>query len=137
MPLHDALETLGGPAFRLVEDPLHRLVSFERCGSRRRISSNNRNSGPEVTPMEIVIGVILLIGAFALGHNTADQEAANARARLDASKRKRPSQDGFLSQDCRYRVYGPVQRDLTVPYSRQRRAERTGSDSTRVAYRGD
>ena len=44
MPLHEALETLGGPAFRLVEDPLHRLVSFERCGSRRRGSSSNQTS---------------------------------------------------------------------------------------------
>ena len=33
MPLQTALETLAGPAFRLVEDPVHRLVSFERCGS--------------------------------------------------------------------------------------------------------
>ena len=33
--------------------------------------------------MEIVIGVILLVGAFALGHNTADQEALNAQARLN------------------------------------------------------
>lgn len=32
MPLQAALETLAGPAFRLVEDPVHRLVSFERCG---------------------------------------------------------------------------------------------------------
>jgi type IV pili sensor histidine kinase/response regulator len=31
MPLQIALETLVGPAFRLVEDPVHRLVSFERC----------------------------------------------------------------------------------------------------------
>jgi type IV pili sensor histidine kinase/response regulator len=31
MPLKKALETLAGPAFRLVEDPVHRLVSFERC----------------------------------------------------------------------------------------------------------
>jgi type IV pili sensor histidine kinase/response regulator len=31
MPLKTALETLAGPAFRLVEDPVHRLVSFERC----------------------------------------------------------------------------------------------------------
>ena len=31
MPLQTALETLVGPAFRLVEDPVHRLVSFERC----------------------------------------------------------------------------------------------------------
>ena len=31
MPLRMALETLAGPSFRLVEDPVHRLVSFERC----------------------------------------------------------------------------------------------------------
>lgn len=40
MPLRDVLETLAGPAFRLVEDPLHRLVSFERCPSSGRFSSN-------------------------------------------------------------------------------------------------
>jgi conjugative transfer region protein (TIGR03748 family) len=33
MPLRTALETLAGPAFRLVEDPVHRRVSFERCES--------------------------------------------------------------------------------------------------------
>ena len=43
MPLQDALETLAGPAFRLVEDPLHRLVAFERCTSRKRSSSNPRD----------------------------------------------------------------------------------------------
>ena len=43
MALRDALETLGGPAFRLVEDPLHRLVSFERCGSLRRTASNKHH----------------------------------------------------------------------------------------------
>jgi len=32
MPLQTALETLAGPAFRLVEDPVHRFVSFEHCG---------------------------------------------------------------------------------------------------------
>ena len=32
MPLKAALETLAGSAFHLVEDPVHRLVSFERCG---------------------------------------------------------------------------------------------------------
>jgi len=26
-----ALETLAGPAFRLVQDPVHRLISFELC----------------------------------------------------------------------------------------------------------
>ena len=31
MTLRQALDTLAGPAFRLVEDPIHRLVTFERC----------------------------------------------------------------------------------------------------------
>ena len=31
LPLKRALETLAGPAFYLVEDPVHRLVAFERC----------------------------------------------------------------------------------------------------------
>ena len=41
VPLQTALETLAGPAFRLVEDPVHRLVSFERCGP-----INNGQSSP-------------------------------------------------------------------------------------------
>ena len=35
MPLKTALETLAGPTFRLVEDPVHRLVSFESCAPAR------------------------------------------------------------------------------------------------------
>jgi conjugative transfer region protein (TIGR03748 family) len=31
VPLRVALQTLAGPAFIVVEDPRHRLVSFERC----------------------------------------------------------------------------------------------------------
>lgn len=31
MTLRDTLKTLAGPAFHLVEDPVHRLVTFERC----------------------------------------------------------------------------------------------------------
>ncbi|MCP3667404.1 MAG: hypothetical protein GY696_33740, partial [Gammaproteobacteria bacterium] len=31
MMLKDALKTLAGPAFYLVQDPVHRLISFERC----------------------------------------------------------------------------------------------------------
>jgi len=31
MTLRRALETLAGPAFRLVEDPVHRLVAFDQC----------------------------------------------------------------------------------------------------------
>jgi len=37
MPLQRALETLAGPAYRLVEDPEHRLVSFERCPGARPV----------------------------------------------------------------------------------------------------
>jgi hypothetical protein len=83
--------------------------------------------------MEVVIGVILLVGAFALGHNTADQDPT----RSADDQRVTAAQENFLSADCRYRLSGPVQRDLTLPYSRQRLAERTGPGSTRVAYRGD
>ena len=36
MPLKRALETLVGPAFHLVEDPVHRLVAFERCAIETR-----------------------------------------------------------------------------------------------------
>jgi len=39
MPLKTALVTLAGPAFRLVEDPVHRLVSFERCEPKGHASS--------------------------------------------------------------------------------------------------
>lgn len=35
MPLRRALQTLVGPAFVVVEDPVHRLVSFERCAFAR------------------------------------------------------------------------------------------------------
>ena len=31
LPLRLALQTLAGPVFAVVEDPLHRLVSFDRC----------------------------------------------------------------------------------------------------------
>ena len=31
LPLRTALAILAGPTFRLVEDPVHRLISFERC----------------------------------------------------------------------------------------------------------
>ena len=69
--------------------------------------------------MEVVIGVILLIGAFALGQTTADQQAAEAPARLEREPVVESSEDGLVPQGCRYRIDGPIQRDLTVPYSRQ------------------
>ena len=31
MTLRDALEILAGPAFHLVQDPVHRLITYERC----------------------------------------------------------------------------------------------------------
>ena len=74
--------------------------------------------------MEVVIGVILLIGAFALGHTTADQDAAETRARLEREQVVESSEDGFVPQGYRYRLNGPVQRNLTVPYARQGSNER-------------
>ena len=35
MTLRDALEILVGPAFHLVQDPVHRLITFERCATDR------------------------------------------------------------------------------------------------------
>ena len=37
MTLRDALKTLAGPAFNLVQDPIHRLVTFERCSTDRLV----------------------------------------------------------------------------------------------------
>jgi type IV pili sensor histidine kinase/response regulator len=31
LPLRTALKILAGPTFTLIEDPVHRLISFERC----------------------------------------------------------------------------------------------------------
>ena len=35
MTLRDALEILAGSAFHLVQDPVHRLITFERCAADR------------------------------------------------------------------------------------------------------
>jgi len=35
MTLRDALAILAGPAFHLVQDPVHRLITFERCATDR------------------------------------------------------------------------------------------------------
>ena len=34
LPIRRALNLLVGPTFHLIEDPIHRLMSFERCGPR-------------------------------------------------------------------------------------------------------
>ena len=33
LTVRQALKTLAGPAFQLVDDPVHRLISFERCAA--------------------------------------------------------------------------------------------------------
>jgi conjugative transfer region protein (TIGR03748 family) len=51
MTLRDALEILAGPAFHLVQDPVHRLVSFERCSERLIQARTSRlHIEQEVTP---------------------------------------------------------------------------------------
>ena len=82
--------------------------------------------------MEIVIGVVLLIGAFALGQTTAHQNAPDPRGVLADAEIVRSSEVGVVPQGCRYRIDGPVQRDLTLPYNRQRvgvEARSTGAAS--------
>ena len=32
LPLRTLLKTLAGPGHRLIEDPVHRLITFEKCG---------------------------------------------------------------------------------------------------------
>ena len=43
MPLQRALETLAGATFHLVQDPVHRLIAFERCSFDWRVA---RDTGP-------------------------------------------------------------------------------------------
>ena len=50
MRLRDALETLAGPAFHLVQDPVHRLVTFERCTGQQITA---RDIGPNIE-LEVV-----------------------------------------------------------------------------------
>ena len=38
MPLRRALETLVGPTFNLVQDPVHRLIAFEPCTPDWRVA---------------------------------------------------------------------------------------------------
>jgi len=42
--LKHALETLAGPVFRLVQDPVHRLISFELCTPVRNATSELESS---------------------------------------------------------------------------------------------
>ena len=87
--------------------------------------------------MEAGIAAVLLIGAFALGHSTADQEAAGIQAPLVREGVVEPLYDDSAPQGCRYCVDGPVQRDLTLPYTHPQSNDRTGAKETRGAYCSD
>ncbi len=53
MSLRDALLTLAGPAFQLVQDPVHRLITFEQCGTpRSAVSELSANTAKEGAPNE-------------------------------------------------------------------------------------
>ena len=43
MTLREALETLAGPAFYLVQDPVHRLITFEQCAVKRVAAHETMN----------------------------------------------------------------------------------------------
>lgn len=43
MTLRDALETLAGPAFHLVQDPVHRLIAFEQCAVKQVAAHETMN----------------------------------------------------------------------------------------------
>ncbi len=42
--LTQALQTLAGPAFLLIHDPVHRLISFELCRSTRHVTYQTDSS---------------------------------------------------------------------------------------------
>ncbi|MEW5756465.1 MAG: pili assembly chaperone [Pseudomonadota bacterium] len=48
--LAQALETLVGPAFRLIHDPVHRLISFELCVSTGRATQQLDSSSTKEAP---------------------------------------------------------------------------------------
>ena len=43
MTLREALETLVGPAFDLVQDPVHRLITFEQCSVKQVTAHETMN----------------------------------------------------------------------------------------------
>lgn len=45
--LTQALETLVGPVFRLIHDPVHRLISFELCTATGRVTQQASSMKPE------------------------------------------------------------------------------------------
>ena len=56
MTLRDALETVAGPAFNLAQDPVHRLITFERCVAFLQVGEHQ--SGQAATRIDHVNGQI-------------------------------------------------------------------------------
>ena len=53
MTLRDALKTLAGPTFNLVQDPIHRLITFESCSpDRLAVKDSKTNIEMEVAQNE-------------------------------------------------------------------------------------
>ena len=87
--------------------------------------------------MEILVGTILLIGAFTLGHVTADPETAETQASLEHEQTASSFEVGVIAQGCRYDDDGPVSKDLTLPYIRQRLDDAAASATTTGNCRND
>ena len=45
MTLREALETLAGRPFHLVQDPVHRLITFEQCAVKGGCCPRNHEHG--------------------------------------------------------------------------------------------
>ena len=54
MTLRGALETVAGPVFNLIQDPVHRLITFERC--KAVLKPDEQQSGQVATRINHVNG---------------------------------------------------------------------------------
>jgi hypothetical protein len=87
--------------------------------------------------VELIVGALLLIGGFTLGHVTADRETAETQASLEHEQTVSPFEDGVIAQACRFGDDGPVSRDLTLPYIHERLDDAPGSATTTGVCRRD
>ena len=69
MTLRDALETVAGPAFNLVQDPVHRLITFERCAAFMQVVE--QQSGWAATRIDQVNGQVDFPGPAGQAHSTS------------------------------------------------------------------
>lgn len=93
LTLERALTTLAGPAFRLVIDPVHRLVSFEVAETHRLLFDE---------PLAVNAGMLLAQAG----------EPPTGMPAIAPSPKARPA-----APSCPPAGAGPVQRNLTVPFA--------------------